>query len=61
MSAKYGERLRQAIDAQTILPLIGVYDVYSASLAGRCFDGIFVSGFGFSASHYGLPDTGMIA
>ena len=61
MSAEFGERLRKAINAQTILPLIGVYDVYSASLAGRCFDGIFVSGFGFSASHYGLPDTGMIA
>ena len=28
---------------------------------GRYFDGLFVSGFGFAASHYGLPDIGFIA
>src|SRR2546430_12451465 len=35
---------------------LGVYDVFSASLAARYYDVIFVSGFGFAASHYGLPD-----
>ncbi|MFI5675394.1 isocitrate lyase/PEP mutase family protein [Streptomyces cellulosae] len=35
--------------------------MYSASLAARHFDGMFVSGFGFAASHYGLPDIGFIA
>lgn len=56
-----GSRLRQAIAAnQRILPFIGVYDVFSASLAGRHFDNLFVSGFGFAASHYGLPDIGFI-
>jgi 2-methylisocitrate lyase-like PEP mutase family enzyme len=43
-----------------ILPFIGVYDVFSATLAARHFDSLFVSGFGFAASHYGLPDVGFI-
>ena len=44
-----------------ITALIGVYDVFSASIAARSFDGIFVSGFSFAASYYGLPDIGFIA
>jgi 2-methylisocitrate lyase-like PEP mutase family enzyme len=44
-----------------VIPFIGVYDVFSASLAGQYFDGIFISGFGFAASHYGLPDIGFIS
>lgn len=55
-----GQRLRQAVQQRGILPCIGVYDVFSASLAGRHFDALFVSGFGFAASHYGLPDIGFI-
>ncbi|HQR50025.1 MAG TPA: isocitrate lyase/PEP mutase family protein [Methylophilaceae bacterium] len=56
-----GARLRQAIaNNPRILPFIGVYDVFSASIAGRHFDSLFVSGFGFAASHYGLPDIGFI-
>ncbi len=35
--------------------------MYSASLAARHCDGLFVSGFGFAASYYGLPDIGFIA
>jgi 2-methylisocitrate lyase-like PEP mutase family enzyme len=35
--------------------------VFSASVAGRHFDGIFISGFSFAASYYGLPDVGYIA
>jgi 2-methylisocitrate lyase-like PEP mutase family enzyme len=44
-----------------VIPFIGVYDVFSASIAAQYFDGIFISGFGFAASHYGLPDIGFIA
>lgn len=56
-----GNRLRQAmVDKKDILPFIGIYDVFSASMAGRHFDSLFVSGFGFAASHYGLPDIGFI-
>ncbi|KPI08353.1 Methylisocitrate lyase [Actinobacteria bacterium OK074] len=57
----YGRRLRDAISRPDTTPLIGVYDMYSASLAARHYDGMFVSGFGFAASHYGLPDIGYIA
>ena len=55
-----GTRLRQSLSGDTILPFIGVYDVFSATIAARHFDSLFVSGFGFAASHYGLPDIGFI-
>lgn len=42
-------------------PLIGIFDMYSASLAAEHYGGMFVSGFGFAASYYGLPDIGFIA
>ena len=35
--------------------------MYSASIAAEHYDGMFVSGFGFAASYYGLPDIGFIA
>lgn len=35
--------------------------MYSASVAADHYDGMFVSGFGFAASYYGLPDIGFIA
>ncbi|MEU1039167.1 isocitrate lyase/PEP mutase family protein [Streptomyces sp. NPDC005907] len=57
----YGLGLREAIAGAETTPLIGIYDMYSASLAARHYDGLFVSGFGFAASHYGLPDIGFIA
>ena len=53
--------LRQAMLKRDIIPFIGCYDVFSASIAGRYYDGIFVSGFGFAASYYGLPDIGFIS
>ncbi|SCF77141.1 hypothetical protein GA0115254_11635 [Streptomyces sp. Ncost-T10-10d] len=40
---------------------MGVYDMYSASVVARRYDGFFVSGFGFAASDYGLPGIGFIA
>ncbi|GAA3487035.1 MULTISPECIES: isocitrate lyase/PEP mutase family protein [Streptomyces] len=57
----YGSRLREQIAVPGTTPLIGVYDMYSASIAAEHYDGMFVSGFGFAASHYGLPDIGFIA
>lgn len=44
-----------------ITPLIGVFDMFSASVAAQHYSGLFVSGFGFAASYYGLPDIGFIA
>lgn len=55
-----GSRLRRAVSSSEILPFVGIYDVFSASLAARHFDALFVSGFGFAASTYGLPDIGFI-
>nr|BFD81951.1 oxaloacetate decarboxylase [Streptomyces sp. Xyl84] len=57
----YGKKLRQQIAGPGTTPLIGVYDMYSASIAAEHYDGMFVSGFGFAASYYGLPDIGFIA
>lgn len=59
-SSSPGERMRAAVHAGAITPFIGVYDVFSAGLAGRHFDSLFLSGFGFAASYYGLPDIGFI-
>jgi 2-methylisocitrate lyase-like PEP mutase family enzyme len=56
-----GQRLREAVGSPDVTVLIGVFDMFSASLAARHYDGLFVSGFGFAASHYGLPDIGFIA
>jgi 2-methylisocitrate lyase-like PEP mutase family enzyme len=55
-----GTRLRQVMVTGETVPLIGVYDTFSASIAGRHFQGIFVSGFSFAASQYGMPDIGFI-
>ncbi|GGY28736.1 isocitrate lyase/PEP mutase family protein [Streptomyces tanashiensis] len=57
----YGSKLREAVAEPGTTPLIGVYDMYSASVAADHYDGMFVSGFGFAASYYGLPDIGFIA
>lgn len=61
MKISAGQRLQKALSERSIIPFMGVYDVFSASIAGQYFDGIFISGFGFAASHYGLPDIGFIA
>ncbi|UGQ12258.1 isocitrate lyase/PEP mutase family protein [Yinghuangia sp. ASG 101] len=57
----YGKALRDEIAHPRTTPLIGIYDMYSASIAAGHYGGFFVSGFGFAASHYGLPDIGFIA
>ncbi|MFE7567637.1 oxaloacetate decarboxylase [Streptomyces sp. NPDC057539] len=58
---RYGNSLREAVESPRTTPLIGIYDMYSASIAAQHYNGFFVSGFGFAASHYGLPDFGFIA
>ena len=50
--------LRREIRDRGIMPFIGVYDAFSASLVARHSDALFLSGFGFAASQYGLPDVG---
>lgn len=53
--------LQEEIKAKDIIPFIGVYDAFSASIAAKYYKGIFISGFGFAASYYGLPDIGFIS
>ena len=48
----------RAIDARGIMPFVGVYDAFSASIVAHHFDALFLSGFGFAASQYGVPDVG---
>ena len=57
----YGDELRREILSEGVTPLIGVFDMFSASVAAKHYNGLFVSGFGFAASYYGLPDIGFIA
>jgi 2-methylisocitrate lyase-like PEP mutase family enzyme len=52
---------RESLAEREIMPFVGVYDAFSAAIAGRYSDSLFISGFGFAASHYGLPDIGFIA
>lgn len=61
MASTPGNRLRADLQRRDIIPLIGVYDVFSAPIAARHFDGIFISDVSFAASYYGLPDVGYIA
>jgi len=56
----YGQFLKSRIENNKILPIIGVYDIFSASLVSEKFEAVFCSGYGFSASFYGLPDEGFI-
>ena len=60
MNNQYGELFRERLSQVGILPLIGIYDLMSASIAAKHFEAIFCSGYGFSASQYGLPDEGFI-
>lgn len=57
----HGQALRERVASTAVTPVIGVFDMLSASLAARHYDALFVSGFGLAASHYGLPDIGFIA
>jgi 2-methylisocitrate lyase-like PEP mutase family enzyme len=60
MTIGHGAAMRERLDPGVTLPCVGVYDVFSASLAARHFDALFLSGFGFAASHHGLPDIGFV-
>ena len=56
-----GGALRRQMRLGGLIAFAGVYDVFSAGLAARRFESLFLSGFGFAASYYGLPDVGFIA
>ena len=55
-----GDAFRQRIENGRLIPLIGVYDVFSALIASKIFEGVFCSGYSYAASAYGLPDVGYV-
>jgi 2-methylisocitrate lyase-like PEP mutase family enzyme len=64
MSQGPGHRLRQVLELaavqQQLIPFVGIYDLFSASLAADHFGALFLSGFGLAAKSFGLPDVGFI-
>lgn len=56
----FPDEFRDYLAANDIVPLIGVYDAFSAKLTSRHFPAVFCSGYGFTASFYGLPDEGFL-
>jgi 2-methylisocitrate lyase-like PEP mutase family enzyme len=61
MNNNFKHQLNSLISQNELISFIGVYDVFSASIVGKYFQGIFLSGFSFAASFYGLPDIGFIS
>lgn len=54
-------RLRRMIAAGEFIAAPGVFDMISALVAdGMGFDALYVTGYGVSASHLGLPDAGLM-
>jgi len=54
------QSLRQMLAAKHFIIAPGVFDGFSAMLAQRQgFDAIYMTGYGVSASRYGLPDAGL--
>jgi len=55
-----GALLRQALQEERPLQLVGVINAYAALLAGECgFRAIYLSGAGVANASFGLPDLGM--
>jgi 2-methylisocitrate lyase-like PEP mutase family enzyme len=61
MRNNYGQKLCAKVNVESSVSFLGVYDVFSATLAAKHSDALFLSGFGFAASFYGLPDIGFIS
>ncbi|MFI4986616.1 MAG: oxaloacetate decarboxylase [Alphaproteobacteria bacterium] len=54
-------RLREHLNKPDILIAPGVYDLVSATIADTFgFPALYITGFGVSASHLGLPDAGLL-
>ncbi|MEX0921714.1 MAG: isocitrate lyase/PEP mutase family protein [Rhodovibrionaceae bacterium] len=53
-------RLRGALEERRALVAPGVFDMISAKIADALgFEALYMTGFGISASHLGLPDAGL--
>lgn len=57
-----GSKLRKELATEAVLePFVGIYDCLSARIAAAYSSNLFLSGFGFSAGFYGLPDVGYVS
>ena len=57
-----GLKLREELATDTVIePFLGIYDCLSARIAAAYSSNLFLSGFGFSAGFYGLPDVGYVS
>jgi 2-methylisocitrate lyase-like PEP mutase family enzyme len=57
-----GRVLRDELASDTAIePFLGIYDCFSASVAAPYSPNLFLSGFGFAAGYYGLPDVGYVS
>jgi 2,3-dimethylmalate lyase len=55
-----GRRLKAALAGKGLVSAPGVFDMISAKIAdGLGFDALYMTGYGVSASHLGLPDAGL--
>ena len=54
-------RLKERLAMNTVLVAPAAFDMVSAKVIERaCFEAVYLSGFGQSASHLGLPDAGLM-
>ena len=54
-------RLREILAAGEFVVAPGVFDMFSAKVADRLgFPALYMTGYGISASHLGLPDAGLV-
>ncbi|MFN8008352.1 MAG: isocitrate lyase/PEP mutase family protein [Terriglobia bacterium] len=62
MSAPLKPTLVQLLKRESIVAVPASFDMVSAKLIERAgFDAVYLSGYGHSASHLGLPDAGLIS
>src|SRR2546427_8344288 len=57
-----GKKLKAALAGKGLVTAPGVYDMISAKIAdGLGFKALYMTGYGVSASHLGLPDAGLVS
>lgn len=55
------KRLRQALKDKTFVPAPGAYDALTAKIIeGAGFPAVYMTGYGSSVAHFGLPDMGFL-
>src|SRR5689334_24726795 len=60
MNDSPGKRLREAIEIERPLQVVGTINAYNAMLAERAgFEAIYLSGAGVANASFGLPDLGV--